>query len=424
MTEIVDIFAREILDSRGNPTVEVEAVLADGAFGKASVPGGASTGSHEALELRDKDQKRYAGKGVLKAVANVCDVIAQEIKGIDVFEQDFIDRTMCHLDDTENKAMLGANAILGVSMAVAQAASDALELPLYRYLGGLQARSLPVPVLNILSGGNVLDVQDIMIIPTGFSSYNDALRASAEVFHLFRQDLQSQDPGTSVTEKGSFAANVQSVQQAFELITNAIRRAGYLPEFHFSFGVDCGASKFYSSDTQKYKLKSKEEPVSSEELAAYYKTLFAGYPVIFIEDPFDREDWDAWEKFVRANRTKYIVGDELFQTNIQRIEEGAGKWAANAALIKLNQVGTVSEALEAIDVAKQFGLCPVISQRAGETEDTFIADFCVATGCRFFKGGGLCRAEHIVKYNQLLRIEEELGDSAIYAGSSVCRLRS
>lgn len=420
MTEIIDIFAREIIDSRGNPTVEVEVVLSNGAHGRASVPSGASTGAHEAVELRDKDIKRYGGKGVLKAVNNVRDIIAQEVNGIDVFEQDFIDRVMCHLDDTENKAMLGANAILGVSLAVATAAANSVEMPLYRYLGGVQANSLPVPICNVINGGvhvdNDLDIQEFMIAPIGFSSFSEAIRAASEVYHALATILQKKGFSTAVGDEGGFAPNLTHTHQALDLIQEAILKVGYRPGVDFYLALDCAASEFYSPSDKIYELKAEGLKLTSQELSEYYDKLIKDYPILSIEDPFDQNDWEAWIAFTKAHDDIHVIADDLFVTNTKLLSRGIKENAANAILIKPNQIGTLTETLDAIRLAQRNGLLTVISHRSGETEDTFIADLCVATNSRVIKTGGLSRSERIAKYNQLLRIEEELGEDAVYVG--------
>lgn len=418
MTEIIDIYAREILDSRGNPTVEVEVTLADGAFGRASVPSGLSVGVHEALELRDKDLKRFGGKGVQKAIANVQDVIAQEIKGIDVFEQDFIDRTMCRLDDTENKALLGANAILGVSLAVAQAAADSLELPLYRYLGGVQANSLPVPLCNIINGGvhadNHLDFQEFMIAPVGFGSFSDALRASTEVFHALKCALRERNELVAVGEEGGFVPHFKDARQALDAIMDAINKVGYKPGKQFYLAVDCAANEFYCQQSKVYELKGANLSLTTEELTAYYDQCFSAYPMLAIEDPFEQNDWESWRKFTKSHPKVHIVGDDLFASNAKRLQTGIEKFAASAIIIAPNQVGTLSETMDSIRKAGRNGISAIISHRSGDTEDTFIADLCVASNAKMIKTGGLCRSERVAKYNQLLRIEEELGEDASY----------
>ncbi|MFA5625736.1 MAG: phosphopyruvate hydratase [Bradymonadales bacterium] len=418
MTEIIDIFAREILDSRGIPTVEVEVTLADGSFGRAAIPSGLSVGIHEAHELRDKDLKRFGGKGVQKAINNVQEIIAQEIKGIDVLEQDFIDRTMCRLDDTENKALLGANAILGVSLAVAQAAADSLELPLYRYLGGVQANSLPVPLCNIINGGvhadNHLDFQEFMIAPVGFSTYSEALRASTEVFHALKCILREANELVSIGEEGGFSPQFRETRQALDAIMQAINKVGYSPGKHFYLAVDCAANEFYCSKSKVYELKGEGLTLNKEELAEYYKRCFAGYPMIAIEDPFEQNDWTSWAAFTKSHKKVHVVGDDLFASNAKRLQTGIDRSAASAIVIAPNQVGTLSETMDSIRRASRNGISAIVSHRSGDTEDTFIADLCVAANAKMIKTGGLCRSERVAKYNQLLRIEEELGEDASY----------
>lgn len=421
MTEIIDVFAREIIDSRGNPTIEVEVILANGARGRASVPSGASTGVHEAVELRDKDIKRYGGKGVLKAINNVREIIAQEINGIDVVEQDFIDRVMCHLDDTENKAMLGANAILAVSLAVATAAANSVEMPLYRYLGGVQANSLPVPICNVINGGvhvdNDLDVQEFMIAPAGFSSFSEAIRGASEVYHALATILHAKGFSTAVGDEGGFAPSLTHTHQALDLIQEAMLKVGYRPGVDFYLALDCAASEFYSPSDKIYELKAEGLRLTSQQLGEYYSKLIKDYPLISIEDPFDQNDWEAWIEFTKNHGNDlHIIGDDLFVTNTKLLSRGIKEGSANAILIKPNQIGTLTETLDAIRLGQRNGLLTVVSHRSGETEDTFIADLCVATNSRMIKTGGLSRSERIAKYNQLLRIEEELGEDAVYVG--------
>ena len=425
MTEIIEIFARAILDSRGTPTIEVDVVLADGAQGRASVPSGASTGRYESIELRDKDVRRYGGKGVQKAINGIREIISPEICGIDVFEQDLIDRVMCHLDDTENKAMLGANTLLAVSLAVAQAAASSLEMPLYRYLGGVQACILPVPFCSMLSGGartdNDLDAQEISLAPVGFDSYSEALRATSEVTHALRVVLREKGYHIGVSDEGGFIPQIASIKEGFDLILCAIEKGGYKPEKHFYLGRDCAAREFLNSKTKQYELLGEKRQVTSEELSAFYDELIKGYPILGIEDPFDQDDWEAWTAFAQKHSNIHIIGDDLFATNLSRIKKGIDKHAANAVVIKPNQIGTLTEALRACRSAQRHSMTTIIAHRSGETEDTFIADLCVATQSRLFKAGGLSHSERIAKYNQLLRIEEALGEDAAYYGRLVIR---
>lgn len=420
MTEIIDVFAREILDSRGNPTIEVDVALANGAHGRASVPSGASTGEHEAKELRDKDIKRYGGKGVLKAINSIRDIIAPEINGLDATAQDLIDRMMCHLDDTENKAMLGANAILAISLAVAKAAANSLEQPLYRYLGGVQANSLPVPLINIINGGmhvdNDLDIQEFAIAPVGLPSFSEAIRASSEVFHAMRSILHEKGLSTSVVDEGGFAPQIAHTKEALDLIMEAINKVGYKPGSDFMISVDCAASEFYCPNDKVYELRGEGLVVDSEKLAEYYDEAMKGYPLLFIEDPFEQNDWMAWKRFTAKHKKLHVIGDDLFVTNAKLLNIGLDAKAANGIVIKPNQIGTLTETLEAIRVAQRRGIMTILSHRSGETEDTFIADLCVATNSRMIKAGGMARSERIAKYNQLLRIEEELGEDATYVG--------
>jgi enolase len=419
MTEIIDINAREIIDSRGNPTVEVEVYLSDGVFGRAMVPSGASTGSREALELRDKDPQRYKGKGVLTAVKNVNDVIAPELMGMDAMDQAGLDARMIELDGTENKSKLGANAILGVSMAAARATAEVLGIPLYRYLGGAAARRLPVPMMNVINGGahadNNLDIQEFMIIPAGFCCFSKALRASTEVFHTLKSLLNKKGLATGVGDEGGFAPNLKSNKEALDLILAAIEGAGYKPGQEFFLALDCAASEFFNKETKTYELKGDNSNLTSAELVGYYEKLVAEYPLVSIEDGLGEADWDGWKLMTdRLGKQIQIVGDDLFVTNAKILAEGINKGVANAILIKLNQIGTVSETLETIQLAHRNGYNTVISHRSGETADTTIADLAVAVNAGQIKTGSLCRSERIEKYNQLLRIEDELGTAAQY----------
>ncbi|MGB9789711.1 MAG: phosphopyruvate hydratase [Thermotoga caldifontis] len=416
--EIIDIRAREVLDSRGNPTVEVEVYLEDGTMASAIVPSGASTGKFEALELRDKD-KRYQGKGVLKAVKNVNEVIAPKIIGMNVYDQVAIDNALTELDGTENKSKLGANAILGVSMAVARAAAESLYLPLYRYLGGPNAKVLPVPFMNVINGGkhadNNLDIQEFMIVPAGFDKFSEALRCGAEVFHTLKKILHDAGHVTSVGDEGGFAPNLSSNEEAIKVLIEAIEKAGYEPGKDVFIALDCAASSFYDGEKKRYLIDGSEK--TSEELLDYYRKLVEKYPIISIEDPFDEEDWDAFVKLTAQIGEKVqIVGDDLYVTNIKRLQKGVQLRATNSILIKLNQIGTVTETLDVIEFAKQNHMTCIVSHRSGETEDTFIADLAVGTNSGMIKTGSLSRSERIAKYNRLLRIEEELGVMAQYRG--------
>ncbi len=415
--EIIDVRAREVLDSRGNPTVEAEVTLDDGTVGRAIVPSGASTGKFEALELRDGDKSRYKGKGVLKAVKNVNEVIAPKLIGVNVFDQVLIDRILLELDGTENKSKLGANAILSVSMAAARAAAEYAGEPLYRYLGGVSARVLPVPFMNVINGGkhadNNLDIQEFMIVPAGAPTFREALRYGAEVFHTLKKILHDEGHVTAVGDEGGFAPNLKSNEEAVQVLVRAIEEAGYKPGEDVYIALDSAASSFYSDG--KYNVDGKM--MSADELIDYYVNLIEKYPIISIEDPFDEEDWEAFAKFTeKVGDRVQIVGDDIYVTNIKRLSRGIEMGASNSILIKLNQIGSVTETLETIDMAKKAGMTYIISHRSGETEDTFIADLAVATNSGMIKTGSLSRSERIAKYNRLLRIEEELGDVAVYPG--------
>ncbi|MBP7303713.1 MAG: phosphopyruvate hydratase [Fervidobacterium sp.] len=419
--EIIDVKAREVLDSRGNPTVEVEVFLEDGSKGSAIVPSGASTGKFEALELRDGDKKRFQGKGVEKAVKHVNEEIAPSIVGLNVFDQAFIDKILLELDGTENKSKLGANAILGTSMAVAKAAANCLDLPLYKYLGGANAKVLPVPFMNVINGGahadNSLDIQEFMLVPAGAPTFREALRYGAEVFQTLKKILKDAGHVTAVGDEGGFAPNLKSNEEAIQVLIEAIKKAGYEPGKDIFIALDCAASEFYDEEKGKYLIDGTEK--TGDELIEYYSTLIDKYwPVIIsIEDPFEQEDWDTYVKFMQKVGGKVqIVGDDLYVTNVKRLAKGIELFASNSILIKLNQIGSVTETLDAIEMAKTAGMTNVVSHRSGETEDTFIADLAVATNAGMIKTGSLSRSERIAKYNQLLRIEEELGDAAIYKG--------
>jgi len=420
MTAIMDIFAREILDSRGNPTIEVDAELECGAMGRAAVPSGASTGEHEACELRDGDKKRFLGKGVSKAVENVNDIIAPELLDMDATEQAEIDSIMISLDGTPNKAKLGANAILGVSLAVAKASAIALEQPLYKYIGGVNAKELPVPMMNVINGGshadNNVDLQEFMIMPAGAGSFKDAYRMAAETFHSLKEVLKKKGYSTAVGDEGGFAPNLSSNEEAIKVIVEAIKLAGYTPGKEIYIALDPAASEFYKNG--KYVLAGEGNTVkSSSQMTDYYEKLVDKYPIISIEDGLAEDDWRGWEILTKRLGSKIqIVGDDLFVTNTKRLKMGIEKGIANSILIKLNQIGTLTETLDAIEMAKRAGYTAVVSHRSGETEDTTIADVVVGTNAGQIKSGSLCRTDRIAKYNQLLRIEEELGDTAIYKG--------
>lgn len=420
MTCIVDVYAREILDSRGNPTVEVEVSLESGIYSRASVPSGASTGEHEALELRDNDKGRFLGKGVLNAVENVNTKISQEVVGIDCLDQVEIDQTLIQLDGTDNKSELGANAIMGVSIACAQAAANAIDLPLYRYIGGVSARTLPVPQMNIINGGshadNNVDIQEFMVLPIGARSFKEALQMGAEVFQNLKIVLKAKKYNTAVGDEGGFAPNLKSNEEALVVIIEAIEKAGYKPGKQIAIGLDAAASEFYRKG--KYVLSAEKKPKkSAKEMVDFYSDLIKRYPIVSLEDGLAEDDWDGWKHLTKSIGKKVqIVGDDIFVTNTKRLREGIKSNVANSILIKVNQIGTLTETLEAIDMAKKAGYTAVISHRSGETENTFIADLAVATNCGQIKSGSLSRSERVAKYNQLLRIEEELCEMAIYPG--------
>ena len=423
MTAIIDIFAREILDSRGNPTIEVDVELACGAMGRAAVPSGASTGEHEASELRDGDKKRFLGKGVLKAVKNVNNIIAPKLISMDATDQVEIDNIMISLDGTPNKAKLGANAILGVSIAVAKASAIALEQPLYKYIGGVNAKELPVPMMNVINGGshadNNVDLQEFMIMPAGAGSFKDAYRMASETFHRLKTVLKKRGYSTAVGDEGGFAPELSSNEEAIKIIVEAIKLAGYTLGKEIYIALDPAASEFYKNG--KYVLAGEGNTVkSSSQMTDYYEKLVDKYPVISIEDGLAEDDWRGWEILTKRLGSKIqIVGDDLFVTNTKRLKMGIEKGIANSILVKLNQIGTLTETLDAIEMAKRAGYTAVVSHRSGETEDTTIADVVVGTNAGQIKSGSLCRTDRIAKYNQLLRIEEELGDTAIYKGKGV-----
>ena len=426
MTTIVDVFGREVLDSRGNPTVEVEVILECGAGGSAIVPSGASTGEHEAVELRDGDKSRYLGKGVTKAVSNVNDVIAEEIIGEDATEQIIIDSILNELDGTENKAKLGANAILGVSLAVARAAANALELPLYQYIGGVHARTLPVPMMNILNGGshadNNVDLQEFMIVPAGAPNFAEALRMGAEIFHSLKTVLKAKGYNTAVGDEGGFAPNLNSNEEALQVIVEAIEKAGYKPGEDIYFALDPASSEFFNTKTNKYELKSENKELTSAQMVDYYAELVEKYPIVSIEDGMAEDDWDGWKIMTDKLGSKIqIVGDDLFVTNTKRLAKGIELGICNSILIKVNQIGTLTETLDAIEMAHKAGYTAVVSHRSGETEDTTIADIVVAANTGQIKTGSASRTDRIAKYNQLMRIEESLGEAAVFAGKSVLK---
>ena len=419
MALIEAIHAREILDSRGNPTVEVEVLLTDGAMGRAGVPSGASTGAFEAVELRDGDKGRYQGKGVLQAVEAVLEVIAPEIEGLDATDQRLIDSVMLELDGTPNKAKLGANAILGVSLAVASAAAESAGLPLYRYLGGPNAHVLPVPLMNILNGGSHadsdVDIQEFMVVPLGASTFSEGLRWGVEVYHNLKAVLQEKGLSTGLGDEGGFAPNLPSNRAALDLILEAITRAGYKPGTDVALALDVASSEFFKDGAYQFEGKA----LTAAEMSAYYAELVADYPLVSIEDPLDEDDWEGWKTLTDTIGDKVqIVGDDLFVTNPERLSRGIDAATANSLLVKVNQIGSLTETLDAVSMAQRAGYTTITSHRSGETEDTTIADICVATNAGQIKTGAPARSERVAKYNQLLRIEEELDDAARYAGRS------
>ena len=422
MSEVEDVFAREILDSRGNPTLEVEVVLSDGGFGRAAVPSGASTGAHEAVELRDGDKSRYGGKGVQKAVLNVNTEIADALYGLDAIDQVTIDTLMIDMDGTPNKAKFGANAILGVSLAIAKAMADSANMPLYRYVGGVDARTLPVPMMNIINGGehadNPIDIQEFMIMPVGAETFSEALRMGAEVFHALKAKLQADNHNTNVGDEGGFAPSLASSEAALEYIMSAIDAAGYKAGEDIFLALDVASSEFYENG--KYELKGEGKSLTSVEFADYLADLAAKFPIISIEDGMDEDDWDGWKALTdKIGSTCQLVGDDLFVTNPVRLAKGIDMGVANSLLVKVNQIGTLTETLQAVSMAHRAGYTAVMSHRSGETEDATIADLAVATNCGQIKTGSLARSDRLAKYNQLLRIEEELGAQAVYAGRSI-----
>jgi len=422
MSEIVQVHAREILDSRGNPTVEVEVFTEAGGMGRAAVPSGASTGAREALELRDNDRPRYLGRGVMKAVEHVNDVIAPEVIGLEVTDQALLDRRLVELDGTENKGRLGANAILGVSLAVAKAAADELALPLYRYLGGPNARELPVPLMNVLNGGrhadNNLDLQEFMVVPAGARTFAEALRIGVEVFHHLRALLKKKGLGTGVGDEGGFAPDLKSHEEALGLLVAAIEAAGYRPGEEVFLALDVAASELHEDG--RYILKGERRELRPEELVGLYASWVERYPIVSIEDGMAEDDWEGWRLLTeRLGDHVQLVGDDLFVTNVRFLKEGIRRGVANAILVKLNQIGTVTETLEAIELAKRAAYAAIVSHRSGETEDTAIADLAVATNCGQIKTGAPSRTDRTAKYNQLLRIEEELQEAATFRGREV-----
>ena len=424
MSTIIDIHAREILDSRGNPTVEVDVILEDGTMGRAAVPSGASTGAHEAVEMRDGDTSRYMGKGVLEAVAAVNGEIAEAILGFDATEQVAIDMAMIELDGTPNKGRLGANAILGVSMAVAKAAADFTAQPLFRYIGGTSARTLPVPMMNIINGGehadNPIDIQEFMIMPVSADNIREAVRMGSEVFHTLKKELSAAGHNTGIGDEGGFAPNLASTRDALDFIMTSIEKAGYTPGKDIYLALDCAATEYYKDG--KYEMVGEGVSLTSDENASYLAKLAEDYPIISIEDGMSEDDWDGWKTLTEVIGDKVqLVGDDLFVTNPARLEDGIAQGCANSMLVKVNQIGTLTETLRAVDMAHRAQFTNVMSHRSGETEDATIADLAVATNCGQIKTGSLSRSDRLAKYNQLIRIEELLGETAVYAGRSILK---
>ncbi|WP_224824575.1 phosphopyruvate hydratase [Cognatishimia sp. MH4019] len=424
MSTIIDIHAREILDSRGNPTVEVDVILEDGTMGRAAVPSGASTGAYEAVEKRDGDKARYMGKGVLDACAAVNGEIAEALVGVDATEQVSIDEAMIELDGTDNKGRLGANAILGVSMAVAKAAADFTTQPLYRYIGGTSARILPVPMMNIINGGehadNPIDIQEFMIMPVAANNIRDAVRMGSEVFHTLKKELSAAGLSTGIGDEGGFAPNIGSTREALDFILKSVEKAGYKPGEDIYLALDCAATEYFKDG--KYVLAGEDKSLTPDENVAYLQALVNDYPIISIEDGCDEDDWDGWKALTDAIGDKVqLVGDDLFVTNPARLAMGIERGSANAMLVKVNQIGTLTETLRAVDMAHRAGMNNVMSHRSGETEDATIADLAVATNCGQIKTGSLARSDRLAKYNQLIRIEEMLGETAEYAGRSILK---
>ncbi|WP_102108756.1 phosphopyruvate hydratase [Oceaniglobus roseus] len=424
MSTIIDIIGREILDSRGNPTVEVDVILEDGTMGRAAVPSGASTGAHEAVERRDGDKGRYMGKGVLGAVAAVNGELAEGLIGMDATEQEAIDATMIEIDGSDNKGRLGANAILGVSLACAKAAADFTSQPLFRYVGGTAARTLPVPMMNIINGGehadNPIDIQEFMIMPVAAEDIREAVRMGSEVFHTLKKELSAAGMSTGLGDEGGFAPELQSTRDALDFILKSIEKAGYTPGQDIYLAMDCAATEYYRDG--KYEMKGEGASLSSEENVAYLAKLVADYPIISIEDGMSEDDWDGWRMLTDELGAKVqLVGDDLFVTNPKRLAEGIRAGCANSMLVKVNQIGTLSETLKAVDMAHRARYTNVMSHRSGETEDATIADLAVATNCGQIKTGSLARSDRLAKYNQLIRIEEMLGETAVFAGTSILR---
>ncbi len=424
MTDIIDIHAREIMDSRGNPTVEVDVTLSDGSFGRAAVPSGASTGAHEAVELRDGDKKRFLGKGVLKAIDSVNDSIADALVGMDAMDQIAIDETMIALDGTPNKAKLGANAILGVSLATAKAAADAAGLPLWRYVGGAHARTLPVPMMNIVNGGahadNPIDFQEFMILPVGAPSLKEAVRWGSEIFHTLKSALKKEGHNTNVGDEGGFAPNLPSAEAALDFCMKAIEQAGFAAGKDVMLGLDCASTEFFKNGAYHYEGEGKTRSIA--EQVDYLAGLVSAYPIVTIEDGMSEDDWEGWKLLTEKIGSKcQLVGDDLFVTNVTRLSRGIKERIANSILVKVNQIGSLTETLAAVEMAQRAGYTAVMSHRSGETEDSTIADLSVATNCGQIKTGSLARSDRLAKYNQLIRIEEELGSQAVYAGRAALK---
>jgi enolase len=423
MSSIAKIHARQILDSRGNPTVEVEVITDQGIVGRAAVPSGASTGIHEAVELRDNDKGIYLGKGVTKAVQNVNATLNDELNGVSVFDQQTIDRAMCAIDGTDSKAVLGANAILGVSLAVARAAADTIGMPLYRYVGGVGANTLPIPLMNIINGGahadNKVDVQEFMILPVGAESFSEALRMGAEVFHNLKSVLKKQGHSTNVGDEGGFAPNLASNEEALVVVMQAIEAAGYKPGEDIYIGLDCASTEFYDAEKKLYRLGSTGEELTSAQMVGYWADWCKKYPIVSIEDGCSEDDWDGWNLLTKElGGNVQLVGDDLFVTNVARLAQGIQQGIANSILVKVNQIGTLTETIDAVNMAHRAGYTSIMSHRSGETEDTTIADLAVALNCGQIKTGSASRSDRIAKYNQLLRIEEELGTTAYFPGKN------
>jgi enolase len=423
MSTIANVHARQILDSRGNPTVEVEVITAEGVMGRAAVPSGASTGMHEAVELRDGDKSRYLGKGVERAVQNVVSSLNEALQGASIFEQNLIDRAMCSIDGSDNKANLGANAILGVSLAVSHAAANTVGLPLYRYVGGVNANTLPIPLMNIINGGahadNKVDVQEFMIVPVGAERFSEALRMGAEVFHHLKAVLKKQGHMTNVGDEGGFAPNLASNEDALKVVMQAIESAGYKPGEDICIALDCASTEFYNAEKKMYQLESTGERLTSAEMVGVWADWCKRYPIVSIEDGCAEDDWDGWKMMTEALGEKVqLVGDDLFVTNVNRLAKGINEGIANSILVKVNQIGTLTETIDAVNMAHRAGYTSIMSHRSGETEDTTIADLAVALNTGQIKTGSASRSDRIAKYNQLLRIEEQLGKMAYYPGKN------